>query len=192
MNTNRQQNLAKSVKRYRIIAWIAVLICLLIIGKVVYVGTLKREYWKKVAEQKKVKEKPEPAERGNILSCDGRLLSGTLPEYDLIIDFSVCQEWRDSMWRADFPKICAGLHRIFPDKSEEYFRDRLQEGYDKKNKSWSYSKDGDIRELFSFNEDGSIQACLPNGQKMNVEQNEIGLYQLRMAVNDGLYFACNK
>ena len=53
-------------------------------------------------------------------------------------------------------------------------------------------KDGDIRELFSFNEDGSIQACLPNGQKMNVEQNEIGLYQLRMAVNDGLYFACNK
>ena len=42
MNTNRQQNLAKSVKRYRIIAWIAVLICLLIIGKVVYVGTLKR------------------------------------------------------------------------------------------------------------------------------------------------------
>lgn len=64
--------------------------------------------------------------------------------------------------------------------------------FDKKNKSWSYSKDGDIRELFSFNEDGSIQACLPNGQKMNVEQNEIGLYQLRMAVNDGLYFACNK
>ena len=64
MNTNRQQNLAKSVKRYRIIAWIAVLICLLIIGKVVYVGTLKREYWMKVAEQKKVKEKPEPAERG--------------------------------------------------------------------------------------------------------------------------------
>ena len=108
MNTNRQQNLAKSVKRYRIIAWIAVLICLLIIGKVVYVGTLKREYWMKVAEQKKVKEKPEPAERGNILSCDGRLLSGTLPEYDLIIDFSVCQEWRDSMWRADSRRSAPG------------------------------------------------------------------------------------
>ena len=44
------------------------------------------------------------------------------------------------MWRADFPKICAGLHRIFPDKSEEYFRDRLQEGYDKKNKSWRIIK----------------------------------------------------
>ena len=61
--------------------------------------------------------------------------------------------------------------------------------FDKKNKSWSYSKDGDIRELFSFNEDGSIQACLPNGEKMNVSADEYGLYQVRMAMNGGLYFA---
>ena len=64
--------------------------------------------------------------------------------------------------------------------------------FDKKNKSWSYSKDGDIRELFSFNEDGSIQACLPSGEKMNVSADEYGLYQVRMAMNGGLYFAMNK
>ena len=64
--------------------------------------------------------------------------------------------------------------------------------FDKKTKSWSYSKDGDIRELFSFNEDGSIQACLPNGEKMNVSADEYGLYQVRMAMNGGLYFAMNK
>ena len=64
--------------------------------------------------------------------------------------------------------------------------------FDKKNKSWSYSKDGDIRELFSFNEDGSIQTCLPNGEKMNVSADEYGLYQVRMAMNGGLYFAMNK
>ena len=56
----------------------------------------------------------------------------------------------------------------------------------------SYSKDGDIRELFSFNEDGSIQACLPSGAKMNVTADENGLYQLRMAMNDGFYYAFNK
>ena len=64
--------------------------------------------------------------------------------------------------------------------------------FDKKDKSWSYSKDGDIRELFSFNEDGSIQACLPNGTKLNVPADENGLYQVRMAMNDGLYYAFNK
>lgn len=64
--------------------------------------------------------------------------------------------------------------------------------FNKKNKSWSYSKDGDIRELFSFNEDGSIQACLPNGARMNVTADDNGLYQLRMAMNDGFYYAFNK
>ena len=64
--------------------------------------------------------------------------------------------------------------------------------HNKKNKSWSYSKDGDIRELFSFNEDGSIQACLPSGAKMNVTADENGLFQLRMAMNDGFYYAFNK
>ena len=64
--------------------------------------------------------------------------------------------------------------------------------FDKKDKSWSYSKDGDIRELFSFNEDGSIQACLPNGEKMNVSADEDGLYQVRMAMNGGYYYAFNK
>ena len=64
--------------------------------------------------------------------------------------------------------------------------------FNKKKKSWSYSKDGDIRELFSFNEDGSIQACLPNGEKMNVPADENGLFQVRMAMNDGLYYAFNK
>ena len=64
--------------------------------------------------------------------------------------------------------------------------------FNKKKKSWSYSKDGDIRELFSFNEDGSIQACLPNGEKINVPANENGLFQIRMAMNDGFYYAFNK
>lgn len=64
--------------------------------------------------------------------------------------------------------------------------------FNKKNKSWSYSKDGDIHELFSFNEDGSIQACLPSGAKMNVTADENGLFQLRMAMNDGFYYAFNK
>lgn len=64
--------------------------------------------------------------------------------------------------------------------------------FNKKDKSWSYSKDGDIHELFSFNGDGSIQACLPNGEKMNVPADENGLYQVRMAMNGGLYYAFNK
>lgn len=64
--------------------------------------------------------------------------------------------------------------------------------YNKKEKSWNFKHNGAVQELFRFNEDGTIQACLPNGEKMNVKPDEAGLYQVRMAVNNGTFFALNK
>ncbi len=61
--------------------------------------------------------------------------------------------------------------------------------YNKKEKSWSYEDKGALRELFRFNDDGTIQATLPNGKKMNVSQDQAGLFQLKMAVNDGVFYA---
>lgn len=58
-----------------------------------------------------------------------------------------------------------------------------------KDDSWSMEENGEQKELFRFNEDGTVQACLPSGEKMDVSLNESGMYQLRMAVNDGVFFA---
>ena len=126
---------SKIIPRFKIVAYVAVLLGFIIIGKVIYISTVKHDYWMKVAEQKKVSNRPIEPERGNILSCDGRLLSGTLPEYEVKIDFSVCRQFRDSMWHADFDRICNGLHRIFPDRSVESIKEHLQKGYDKNSKS---------------------------------------------------------
>lgn len=61
--------------------------------------------------------------------------------------------------------------------------------YNKKARSWSMSVNGQTKEIFRFNENGSIRASLPNGQKMDVSLNEQGVYDTRMAVNGGTYFA---
>lgn len=61
--------------------------------------------------------------------------------------------------------------------------------YDAKTDSWSQIQEGKKTEVFRFNPDGTIQASLPNGHKMNVSPDENGVYQVRMAVNDGAYFA---
>ena len=52
----------------------------------------------------------------------------------------------------------------------------------------------EVREVkaICFIAKGSIQACLPSGAKMNVTADENGLFQLRMAMNDGFYYAFNK
>lgn len=87
---------------------------MLIVGRVVYIGTVKHDYWMKVAAQKKVKNRPILPERGNILSSDGRLLSGNLPEYEVKIDFSVCRQFRDTMWHENFEKSVKGCTVSFP------------------------------------------------------------------------------
>lgn len=55
--------------------------------------------------------------------------------------------------------------------------------------SWSMSADGMETEIFRFNGDGTVEACLPGGQRMDVPLDQTGMYSLRMAVNDGCFFA---
>lgn len=61
--------------------------------------------------------------------------------------------------------------------------------YDKKTDSWSQEAEGKKVEVFKFNKDGSIQANLQNGRKINVTLDAQGEYETRMAVNGGTYFA---
>jgi len=61
--------------------------------------------------------------------------------------------------------------------------------YDKKKDSWSLTQNGQTRELFRFNQDGTITTVLPEGEQLTVTPNENGLYQVRMAMGDGNFFA---
>ena len=61
--------------------------------------------------------------------------------------------------------------------------------YNKKNKSWSLEEEGKQTEIFRFNEDGTLKVVLPSGETMDVAANEQGAYQMRMALNEGVYFA---
>ena len=61
--------------------------------------------------------------------------------------------------------------------------------YNKKANSWSMEENGVQKELFRFNEDGTLKTLLPNGESVDVAANEQGVYQLRMALNEGMFFA---
>ena len=64
--------------------------------------------------------------------------------------------------------------------------------YDKTTDSWSMLSNGVTKEMFRFNEDGTVKAVLPNGSKMDVSQNESGLYEVRMAVAGNTYMYAQK
>lgn len=61
--------------------------------------------------------------------------------------------------------------------------------YNKTGDSWSLETEGKTRELFRFNQDGTIEAQLPDGGSIALTQDAQGLYEARMAVNGGTFFA---
>lgn len=128
--------------------------------------TVERERW--LAESKKAQGRSHveiKVNRGDILADNGKVLSTYTPEYKLFIDFAYTdpnnakrqakkQYEKDSLYRANASAIAEGLHKIMPDKSQQWFHDRLLQGLDsitptgKRLRRWSlYPKNVTIVEI---------------------------------------------
>ena len=135
----------KAPRRYFVIFVLMCLAGLYILGKALYTMLPpENEYWKAVGLNSRTAQIP--ANRGNILSCDRQVLSGTVPKYALYMDFAVhdpdsnieakTRAFRDSAFRVDLDSISRGLARIFPDREAEWFRQRLLQGKARGKDSW--------------------------------------------------------
>ncbi len=60
-----------------------------VIGRIIYIQTIERDEWLKVAEQQVPAHRPVKATRGNILDCNGRLLASSMPQYYMYMDTRV-------------------------------------------------------------------------------------------------------
>ena len=146
------------IPRYKLVAFVIMGIGLLILGKALYIATVKRDYWMKVASRLKKDSVDVKPIRGNILSCDGRLMASSLPEYKLYMDFVAGGEKKDSLWTKKVDSICIGLHEIFPEKSAAEFKQHLEQGRKEKSQNWaiwpkrvSYNVYAQVKKLPVFN-----------------------------------------
>lgn len=148
----------KIIPRYFIIASILTFIGIAIIGKALYIMTVKKEYWTQVASRQTSENDTVKPNRGNILSCDGQLMASTLPEYKVFMDFKTCAGDSDTLWAKHVDEICVGLNRIFPEKSAAEFKADLEKGHKKMSRNWpiwkkriNYSTFTEVRDLPIFN-----------------------------------------
>ena len=146
------------IPRYKLVAFIIMGIGLLILGKALYIATVKRDYWMQVASRLKKDSVDVKPIRGNILSCDGRLMASSLPEYKLYMDFVAGGEKKDSLWTKKVDSICIGLHEIFPEKSAAEFKQHREQGRKEKSQNWaiwpkrvSYNVYAQVKKLPVFN-----------------------------------------
>ncbi len=134
--SSNQFNRKKIIPRYKIVAYCMVVWGIMVLCKATYTATVKREYWMEVASRLKKDSVDVMPVRGNILSCDGRLMASSLPEFKLFMDFQAGGEEKDSLWRVKVDSICMGLHEIFPEKSAAAFKADLEKGHAKMSQNW--------------------------------------------------------
>jgi cell division protein FtsI (penicillin-binding protein 3) len=102
-----------------------------VLVKIIYVQTVERDEWLKVAEKQVPTNRPIKATRGNILDCNGQLLASSMPQYYMYMDTRVpaLHENKGQLFVAHIDSLAADLARIVGDKSAGEYKARINRAY---------------------------------------------------------------
>ena len=189
------------------------LLLVVVVGGAMLASTIKTQVvdgdmWRAKAKDREEIERIEPARRGNIFSSDDKVLATTVPVCDLCLDLG---RWprmtakdgeknplqykaylkREAAFEANLGKVCKILHTQFPDKSEQYFRSRIINEWNKKERGHClyvarrvpYSQWETIRKLPGWGgyvatktAEGSVTSYVRAHIYGNLGENTIGLH----------------
>lgn len=127
----------KTPLRFSCLVIIMMAVTLAMLGKALYMMTAERKFWLDVSERVKLDSTAITPTRGNILSCDGKLMASSLPEFEIFMDFKTLHDaGTDTLWRENIDAIATGLNNIFPERSAHDFKTYLEEGRAKQSRYW--------------------------------------------------------
>jgi len=109
------------------------LFCLTIVGKVLYIQIAEGTYWTELADKARIRLEQIEAERGTIYSDDGAVLSTSIPEFDIYVDYMAdgLREKEGKLFMENIDSLAFGLSKIFKDKKVSGYKKLLQKGFRK-------------------------------------------------------------
>ena len=122
-----------TVLRFAVIFTVIALGFVAVLARIIYVQTVERDEWMKVAENQVPTHKPIEATRGNILDCNGRLLASSMPQYYIYMDTRVdaLRMNNNALFNQHIDSLASDLARIVGDKSEAEYKTRITQAYKK-------------------------------------------------------------
>ena len=125
-----------------------VIVCLCIIGKAVSIQQIHGNSWRAMSDSLRQKIEEVEAERGTIYSEDGQMLSTSIPQFDIYIDFGA-EGLRDKSgknFRENLDSLSYCLATLFTDKTKADYKRILDEGYKEKDRYFLLHKKVSFRE----------------------------------------------
>ena len=119
-----------------------VLLCMLILSKAFYIQRFQGEHWRSMNDSMHQRIVELDADRGTIYSEDGQMLSTSLPEFDIYLDFKAdgLRDKNGKVFKENVDSFAIAMARYFGDKSTAQYKKELLEGYKKKSRYYSLKK----------------------------------------------------
>lgn len=110
---------------------LVVIACMAIFGKAVYIQQFEGAKWRSMSDSLHQRIDEIEAERGTIYSEDGQMLSTSIPQFDIYIDFRVAslREKNGARFRENIDSLSASLAQLFKDQTPSEYKTILQQGY---------------------------------------------------------------
>lgn len=119
-----------------------------ILGKAIYIQQVQGAYWRGMSDSLHQRIISLDAERGTIYSEDGSMLSTSIPQFDVYIDFMAdgLREKNGKRFKENIDSLSIRLANLFTDKSSAEYKYLLQTGYREKDRYFL------LRKKMSFKE----------------------------------------
>ncbi|MCW3463287.1 penicillin-binding protein [Chitinophaga nivalis] len=114
-----------------------------ILVKVFYIQNVQGAYWRGMADSLHTGYVALDAERGTIYSEEGRMLSTSIPYFDIRIDFKAdgLRDKGGKVFKENLDSLALRLSQVFGDRSKAGYKQLLQEGYKSKDRYFLLKRD---------------------------------------------------
>jgi cell division protein FtsI (penicillin-binding protein 3) len=125
-----------------------VIICFCVLGKAFYIQQVQGGYWRSMSDSLHQRIEEIDAERGTIYSEDGQMLSTSIPQFDVYVDFGAegLREKSGKRFRENIDSLSYCLSSLFKDKTDGEYRLLLQKGYKEQDRYFSLRKNISYRD----------------------------------------------
>ena len=119
-----------------------VLLCMLILGKAFYIQRFQGDHWRSMSDSMHQRIVELDADRGTIYSEDGQMLSTSLPEFDIYLDFRAdgLRDKNGKVFKENVDSFAIAMAQYFGDKSSAQYKKELMDGYKKKGRYYAFKK----------------------------------------------------
>lgn len=110
---------------------LVVAVCIAIFAKAVYIQQVEGGYWRSMSDSLHQRIDEIEAERGTIYSEDGQMLSTSIPQFDIYMDFRVesLRAKNGLLFREHVDSLSYYLSDLFKDQTKEEYKSLLKQGY---------------------------------------------------------------